>query len=149
MTNTEKYRYWEMISDYDITTAEAMIKAERWMYVATICYSAVERLIKGLIVLHTKKEAPKSDNLIFLMNKLADHPNFSGSEICERFKRERNEYTDLIIDITYYHINDYPFSYQKILDRFIGQDTALEVFAKTGKVIAWLKSFVPEVNDNE
>ena len=143
MTYEEKYGYWEMISDYDMDTARAMIAAERWMYVATICYSAVERLLKGLIVLHTRKEAPKSDNLIFLMNRLVEHPNFSGSELCALFRTEQTEYLDRIIDITYYHINDYPFSYQKIMDRFIGRDCALEVFDKTVSVIAWLKSYAP------
>ncbi len=144
MTVTEKYRYWEMISDYDMGTAEDMIKVERWMYVASICYTAVGRLIKGLIVYNTHKEAPKSDNLVFLLGRLAESPTFSAIESGRRFKAEKDVYLDLIIDITYYRINDYPFSYQKILDRFIEEGTAREVFAKTQRVIAWLKTFGPE-----
>jgi HEPN domain-containing protein len=141
MTNFEKYKYWEMISDYDFETAGAMIEAKRWMYVATICYSAVERLIKGLIVLETRKEAPKSDNLIFLMNRLADNQAFAPTEKGQLFKAERSKYLDTIIDITYYHINDYPFSYQKIMDRFIEEDTARAVYKKTGEVLTWLKTY--------
>ncbi|MGI6167506.1 MAG: HEPN domain-containing protein [Eubacteriales bacterium] len=144
MTVTEKYRYWEMISDYDMGTAEDMIKAKRWMYVASICFTAVGRLLKGLIVYNTHKEAPKSDNLVFLLGRLADNQTFSATESGKRFNAEKNDYLDLLIDITYYRINDYPFSYQKILDRFIEEDTAREVFEKTRRVIAWLKTFGPE-----
>ncbi len=146
MTPAEKYRYWEMISDYDMETAKAMLEAKRWMYVASICYSSVERLIKGLIVFQTRKEAPKSDNLIFLMNRLADNQTFAATEAGQRFKADRSKYLDLIIDITYYHINDYPFSYQKIMDRFIEEDTAREVFKKAETVVSWLKSYAPEDN---
>lgn len=96
MTYTEKYKYWEMISDYDYETAGAMIEAKRWMYVATICYSAVERLTKGLIVLETHKEAPKSDNLIFLLNRLADNQTFAATEKGQLFRVERGRYLDTI-----------------------------------------------------
>ncbi len=143
MTYEEKYKYWEMISDYDIETAKAMITAERWMYVATICYTAIARLLKGLTVYHTRKEAPKSDNLIFLVNKLSENQNFARSEAGARFKKEKNEYLDKIADVTYYHISDYPFSYQKIMDRFIGEGTAREVYDDTCKLLSWLKTYRP------
>lgn len=143
MTFAEKYGYWEMVSDYDRETAEALIQAGRWMHVATVCYSAVERLIKGLIVYRTRKEAPKSDNLIFLLNRLSDNTAFAATPDGERFKSEKGGYLDRIIDITYYHINDYPFTYQKVMDRFIGEETAREVYGKTLEVISWLKSYAP------
>jgi len=143
MTYEEKYNYWELISDYDIVTAQAMITAERWMYVATICYTALARLIKGLLVYYTRKEAPKSDNLIFLINKLAGNPHFAASAAGIRFLAEKNAYFDKIADVTYYHITDYPFSYQKIMDRFIEAETARTVYADTCEILSWLKSFRP------
>lgn len=143
MTFAEKYKYWEMLSDYDLETARAMIEAKRWLYVASICYSSVERLVKGLIVFGTRKEAPKSDNIIFLLNRLADNPSFAATETGQRFRLERGKYLDAIIDITYYHINDYPFSYQKIMDRFIEEDTAKEVYNKSLDVLSWLKTYAP------
>jgi HEPN domain-containing protein len=148
MTATEKYRYWEMISDYDMGTAEDMVKAKRWMYVASICHTAIGRLLKGLIVYNTNKETPKSNNLVFLMNRLGGNQTFSATEGGQRFKAEKEEYLDLIIDITYYRINDYPFSYQKTLDRFIEENTALEVLEKAKRVISWLKTFGPGAGDD-
>lgn len=144
MTYEEKYFYWEMISDYDTATAEDMIKAQRWLYVATICYSSVCRLLKGLIVCRTRKEAPKSDNLIFLLGRLTENEDFRKSDDYAKFSEDKADYLDLIADITFYHISDYPFSYQKINDRFIGKETALEVYDKTKKVITWLKGIAPK-----
>lgn len=143
MTYAEKFRYWEMISDYDTGTAQDMIKAERWMYVASVCYSSVSRLIKGLIVYNTHKEAPKSDNLIFLANRLCGNADFSATDNGIRFQSEKDVYFDMLADLTYYHISDYPFSYQKITDRFIDEKTATEVYNNTQTIISWLKSFAP------
>lgn len=141
ITYEEKYNYWVMLADYDFETAGILMKAERWMNVASVCYASVLRLIKGTIVYQTKKEAPKSENLTFLTNKLADNAEFMQSEAGKRFSAEKNKYLDMIIDIMYYHVSDYPFSYQKVMDRFIGGDTAAEVYEKTKSVSAWLKSF--------
>lgn len=149
MTYEEKYRYWEMISDYDIGTAHDMINAERWMYVASICYSAVARLLKGLIVYGTHKEAPKSDNLIFLASRICESEEFMSTPDGIRFKSEKTEYFDIMADITFYHISDYPFSYQKMTDRFIGKETAQAVFDATEKLILWFKTFAPEKQDDK
>jgi len=144
MTNVEKYKYWEMLSDYDAETASVMLKAERWMYVATICHASIERLIKGMIVYHTKKEAPKSNNLTFLVNKLSENETFLETREGQKFNREKYEHIDMIIDIMYFHINDYPFSYQKIMERFIEEPIARDIYTKTNSLIIWLKSFQTE-----
>lgn len=143
MTYEEKYFYWEMISDYDFATAQDMIYAERWMYVASVCYSAASRLVKGLIVYDTHKEAPKSDNLIFLAGRLCESEDFMHTPEGARFKKEKSDYFDIMADITFYHISDYPFSYQKVGDRFIGRETALSVYESTKKLLLWLKTFAP------
>ncbi len=144
MTNTEKYKYWEILSDYDIETAAIMLHAKRWMYVATICHASVERLIKGMIVYHTKREAPKSNNLTFLMNKLSENEVFLQTPEGIKFNNEKYQFIDIIIDIMYFHINDYPFSYQKIMERFIEEPIARDIYVKTQTLIKWLKSFQTE-----
>lgn len=144
MTNVEKYKYWEILSDYDAETAAIMLKQQRWMYVATICHTSIERLIKGMIVYHTKKEAPKSNNLTFLINKLSENELFQQSPEGIKFNKEKFQFIDIVIDIMYFHINDYPFSYQKIMERFIEEPIARDIFIKTQTLIKWLKSFQTE-----
>ena len=47
MTREEKVAYWLDIADYDMETAEAMYKTERWLYVAFMCHQVIEKTIKA------------------------------------------------------------------------------------------------------
>lgn len=59
MDNKEKYGYWEDIAEYDLGTAEAMLLSGRYLYVVFMCQQAVEKLVKGLFVLHKGEEPPR------------------------------------------------------------------------------------------
>lgn len=146
MTPFEKYLYWVVVSDYDFATARDLIGCKRWAYVSFLCQQAVERLLKGMFVCHTGKEAPKSHNIPFLMNKLAEHPRFQDTVPGNRFHKEKSEFEDFALDLMFYYMTDYPFSYKSVMNRFIEGKTALEIYEKTEKMITWLKSFQAETN---
>jgi HEPN domain-containing protein len=141
MTGKEKYAYWLHICEYDIETAEQLLKTKRFTYVAVLCQQATERLIKGMFVYHTNKEAPKSHNIMFLLNKLVVAKGFLSSEQSERFLKEKNDYEDFMLDLMFYYINDYPFSYKTVMERFIEEEVAVEIYNKTLQLADWLKSF--------
>ncbi len=141
MTPYEKYNYWVLLSDYDIETADVLIAGKRWLYVAFVCEQAVERLLKGMYVLYTKNEVPKSKNINFIFNKITKNENFINHVNNADFNRDKVEYEENLIDIMFYYISDYPFSYLKVMDRFISEKTAMEVYNKTKKTLDWLKSF--------
>lgn len=149
MTKYEKYKYWLLLTEYDLETAKSLLQVERWTYVAVLCQQAVERLVKGMFVYHMAKEAPKSHNIPFLVHKLAESRKLNSTEYGQRFIREKAEYEDDLIDIMFYYVSDYPFSYKKIMDRFIGEDIAVDIYERTLKVIEWLKSFQTENGDEE
>ena len=141
MTSKEKYGYWLELVNYDLETARALIDAEKWTYVAVLCQQAVERLVKGMFVYHTNKEAPKSHNVMFLINKMAANEKFLESTESARFVQEKEKQEDFILDLMYYYINDYPFSYKKVMDRFIKKEVALKIYESTLELIDWLKGF--------
>lgn len=141
MEGTEKYQYWKILSDYDIETAKILLEKQRYNYVAVLCEQAVERLIKGMFIYHTGKETPKSHNIPFLANKLANHERFSSKEEGIRFEKERNNYENIMVDLMFYYISDYPFSYKKFQERFISEAVATELYEKTLQLLEWLKSF--------
>lgn len=141
MTPAQKYLYWVMLSDYDIETAEVLIKGERWPYVVMACELAVERLLKGMHIYHTGKEAPKSRNLSFLFNKIQKDDNFISHVDRKKVNSEIIQHVDFMMDLMYYHISDYPFSYKKIMQRFIDSKTAVDLYQRTLLTLAWLKSF--------
>lgn len=144
MTGKEKYQYWLMLVDYDMDTAKVLVDAKRWTYVVVVCQKAIERLIKGMHAYHTTKEAPKSHNISFLINKLFESDKFRANDGWERFAQEKPKYEDFLIDLMFYYTEDYPFSYKKVLERFIKEETALTIYEKTLDTINWLKSFQQE-----
>ncbi|MDD4689590.1 MAG: HEPN domain-containing protein [Eubacteriales bacterium] len=141
MTGTEKYQHWKILSDYDIETAKLLLENQRYNYVAVLCEQAVERMIKGMFIYHTGKETPKSHNIPFLVNRLATNERFSSTEEGNRFEKERLDYENIMVDLMFYYISDYPFSYKKFQERFIPETVATELFERTLQFLGWLNSF--------
>jgi len=62
---------WVKSSDYDIKTAEHMLKTGRYVYVLFMCHLSVEKLLKALYEASRGKIPPKTHNLVFLSNEVA------------------------------------------------------------------------------
>ncbi|OIO35141.1 MAG: hypothetical protein AUJ74_07575 [Candidatus Omnitrophica bacterium CG1_02_44_16] len=62
----EDVLYWIKLSDYDIDTAEAMLRTGRYVYVLFCCQQAVEKLLKSIVVKVMNIFPPKSHDLIRL-----------------------------------------------------------------------------------
>ncbi len=145
MNKAQKYGYWLMLSDYDLGTIDCLIAGERWVYVAYLCQQAVERQLKGMYVYYNNAEAPKTHNLNFLFKKVVDSEKFQQEADAERLSEHRTEAEDFLIDLMFYYMSDYPFSYKNISSRFVGRELALELYAKARSTVDWLRSFQPEV----
>lgn len=145
MTKQEKYGYWLMLSDYDIGTIDCLIDGKRWVYVAYLCQQALERQLKGMFVYYNNAEAPKTHNVNFLLNKVINSPKFAESADPARFKARRNECEDFLVEVMFYYMSDYPFSYKNISSRFVDEAMAVELHKKTLDFIAWLRSFQPQM----
>ncbi len=143
MKRLEKYRYWVMLSDYDLETIHVLVAGKRWVYVAYLCQQAVERQLKGMYVYYFNSEAPKTHNVNFLFNKLCEAENFPELNNAAAFEQRRDECEDFLIDAMFYYMSDYPFSYKNIMNRFVAEETALDLFARTREMIAWLRTFQP------
>ncbi len=149
MKKIEKYKYWVMLSDYDIDTASVLIEGKRWVYVAYICQQSVERQLKGMYVYHFDKEAPKTHNINFLFKKMCDDAPFAKGGKNKEFEDKRLEYEDFMVDLMFYYMSDYPFSYKNIKDRFIDEKNAVEIFDKTNECLRWLRKFQEKVGNTE
>lgn len=60
---------WTERAQYDLETARAMLQAGRYLYVVFCCQQAVEKALKGLIVLRTGETPPRLHNLPQLARK--------------------------------------------------------------------------------
>lgn len=141
MTGYEKYEHWLTLSKYDIDTAKILLDAKRYSYVPVLCQQSVERVLKGMFACHMGKEACKSHNIPFLANKLAQNNAFLEIEAGKRFEKEKDNYEELMVDLMFYYMSDYPFSYKKFSDRFIEEKVALDIYNNSLKLLFWLESF--------
>ncbi|BCZ49001.1 hypothetical protein psyc5s11_50680 [Clostridium gelidum] len=72
MNSREKYEYWLDIAEYDIETARSNYNSGRYLYVVFMCQQSIEKLIKGISVLYTEKEADRTHNIARIFNKIFD-----------------------------------------------------------------------------
>ena len=135
-----------MLSNYDIETIDCLIEGERWVYVAYLCQQAMERQLKGMFVYYNDAESPKTHNLNFLFTKVTTSQKFLESVDQESFDLRREEIEDFLVDLMFYYMSDYPFSYRNIMNRFVKEEIALDLFQKTLMAINWLRGFQPEVD---
>jgi len=145
MNKQEKCGYWLMLSDYDLGTIDALIAGERWVYVAYLCQQAVERQLKGMYVYFIETEPPKTHNVNFLLSKITGSEAFRAAAAQSDFEARKNECEDFLMDIMFYYMSDYPFSYKNIANRFVDRQLALELHKKTIEMVAWLRAFLPEI----
>ena len=145
MNKQEKCGYWLMLSDYDLGTIETLIKGERWVYVAYLCQQAVERQLKGMYVYFMETEPPKTHNVNFLFSKITSGEAFRSQTDQARLEARKNECEDFLMDVMFYYMSDYPFSYKNIATRFVDSKLANELHQKTLLFVAWLRSFLPEI----
>lgn len=143
MKTADKYKYWLMLSQYDLDTARVLIEGERWVYVAYMCQQALERQIKGMYVYHLGKEAPKSHNLGFLFEAVTASPGFQRTVPSAFLEERRDTCEDFLTEVMFFYMSDYPFSYKKIANRFIDEATANELYRRTRETIALLRSLQP------
>lgn len=62
-------RYWLSGAKYDLGVANAMIKSKKYPYVLFMGHLALEKLLKALVVKHTKSHAPFTHSLPYLAEK--------------------------------------------------------------------------------
>ena len=145
MNRLDKCGYWLMLADYDIGTIDALIAGRRWVYVAYLCQQAAERQLKAMYVYFMDAEPPKTHNVNFLFSKVVDSDPFKREANLMRLQARRNDCEDFLMDVMFYYMSDYPFSYKNISSRFVGEELALELYKKTKEYVAWLRGFLPEV----
>jgi HEPN domain-containing protein len=72
MELNDKVKSWIEISDYDLETANAMLKTKRYLYIGFMCHQAIEKILKGYYELKRNEEPPYTHNLIYLTEKQKD-----------------------------------------------------------------------------
>ncbi len=130
----DNHEHWEDIAQYDLETAKAMLSSGRFLCVVFMCQQSIEKIIKGLFVLHKGEEAPRTHNINLIFRSL-----FEDSTLIDAIARQ-SEYASFFIQLHAYYISERYPSYREKLSSTINQELAEEVLEKTEEVFAWLQS---------
>ncbi len=84
---SDQIQYWLELSEYDIETAEAMLKSKRYLYVGFMAHQSVEKILKACYVKNKGEAAPFSHSLSYLAKK---------AEIYDSFSEEQRSFIDIL-----------------------------------------------------
>ncbi len=118
---------WIKISDYDLTTAAAMLKSKRYLYVAFTCQQCIEKLMKALYITLHKDTPPYTHNLIRLSELIKIESDLS---------QEQKETINVLN--AYYIKTRYSEEMEKLSKNF-NKITAEQMLKQTKTLAAWLK----------
>ena len=118
--------YWLKGAEYDLETAEAMLKAKRYPYALFMGHLAVEKLLKALVVKKTENHAPYIHSLPVLAQKL-------GGDMPEDIADELAGFME------FYQESRYPEEEMEFYKKCTAAFTT-ENFDEIKKVFKWLKA---------
>jgi HEPN domain-containing protein len=119
-------RQWAEQARYDVETADAMLKAGRYLYVLFCCQQAVEKAIKAIIVKKTGELPPRVHNLLRLAEVAEIEPDV--------------EQTRFFAELSGYYIQSrYPEEI-RAAGSSVSQGVAQAVLGKTEQVVTWVLS---------
>ena len=121
---------WIATSDYDLKTAESLLKSGRKIYVIFMCHLAIEKFIKAIISEKQDRLPPYTHNLLYLLGL---------SEI--DLPKELRNFVELIND------KSVPTRYPEdisALNKKITLSSAKDYLSKTKELIQWLKQNSPQ-----
>ena len=89
--NEKTIKYWIELSNYDLETANAMLKTKRFLYVGFMAHQTIEKMLKAYIV-KIKNEVPSyTHNLLLLV------PFTSAEKACDVEALKQNFKVKLVV----------------------------------------------------
>lgn len=112
-------------SEYDLATADYMLKTGRYIYVVFMCHLSIEKMLKAIVAEVTDKTPPKTHNLLYL-TRLAE----------VSFPEKLFEFVSKINNVSI--VTRYPEDFKKVIESY--PENIVSIYLKqTKEVIAWLK----------
>lgn len=96
---------WFLQAEYDMDTADAMFQSGRYMYAVFMSHLCIEKALKGIFAKVHFKDAPKTHNLLYLLELINAKEDLIIPDEFEDFFKILNEksvptrYPDMLFDI--------------------------------------------------
>lgn len=124
----DQVKYWIELSDYDLETAKAMLKTDRYLYVGFMCHQTLEKIFKAFYTKIKNETAPFSHSLSYLAKKGGFYDQFD--EIQKNFI---DQIEPLNIEARY------P-SHKERLMKSLNKDKCKEIITGTKQIQEWIKT---------
>ena len=121
-------KYWVELSDYDIITAEAMLKTKRYLYVGFMCHQTIEKIFKAFYTSLKNEPAPYSHSLSYLAKK---------GDFYENFSEEQKDFIDQIEPLNIEA--RYPSHKERLL-KSLSENKCKEILENTIALQTWIKT---------
>jgi HEPN domain-containing protein len=125
----KEVKNWVDSAEYDLGTAEHMLKAGRYVYCIFMCHLALEKVLKARVEQETGKTPPRTHNLLYLLNLTG----LSGVE--EEALTFVSELNNLSV------VTRYPEDFQRTLEAF-SEDRAKAFLEKTRRIFRWIQESI-------
>jgi len=122
---SNSHEEWYFQSDYDLETAEDMIKSGRNVYCIFMCHLSLEKVLKGLLIKKMGEFPSKTHSLIYFVDKL----NLDMTELDYQFVFMLNK-----ISVP----TRYPDNLRNLFKAYSNERTA-DILKQTKKIQSWIK----------
>lgn len=122
----KNYEEWVKQADYDIETAECMLKSGRYIYTIFMSHLAIEKALKAIYTQKLTEMPPKNHSLIFFVEKL---------EL--QMPQELYDFTYTLNRVSV--PTRYPDDLNRIMKDYTEEKTK-EIYENCKKVLAWIKT---------
>lgn len=123
----EKVKYWIELAEYDLETAQAMLRSKRFLYVGFMCHQTLEKLFKAYYTFKKSDAPPYSHSLSYIAKKGDFYNCFTEAE-----KDFIDQIEPLNIEVRY------PSHKERLL-KSLTVDKCIEIIDKTNKIKVWIE----------
>ena len=116
---------WVALAEYDLETAQHMLKTGRYLYVVFMCHLALEKMLKAHVVETTQSMPAKSHDLIYLVKK-------SGLDVPQPYLEFLGKINNASIPTRY------PEDLQRALDEY-PKPIVRDYLRQTKEILQWLR----------
>ncbi|NLD39613.1 MAG: HEPN domain-containing protein [Desulfatiglans sp.] len=124
---SSQVNYWKELSEYDLETAEAMLKSKRYLYVGFMAHQAIEKILKSYFVKIHADTPPYSHSLSYIAKK---------AELYELLSEKQQDFIDLLEPMNIEC--RYPVHKEELL-KTLTDEKCIEILKDTRELQIWIK----------
>lgn len=127
-----KVNDWIEVSEYDLETAQVMLRNERYLYVGFMCHQAIEKVLKAHYLLTANAAPPRTGDLRLLARETGLLSHFTEEQISFLLVLET-----LSIEVRHPEFKDG-------ISAFLDGERCRELISSTAELHAWIKERLSE-----